>query len=79
MIKRAIIEILNEIDEDIVMYEGENLLDDGIIDSFTIVEIVTEISEKLKVNIDPDDITEINFKTVDSIIKLVENLMSENK
>ena len=39
-----ILQILNDIEEDIVLYEGENLFDDGIIDSFTIVEILSEIN-----------------------------------
>lgn len=67
-------EILNDIDEDILQYNGENMLDEGIIDSFTIMEIIVEIEEKIGITINPDDITEENFKTIKAIVKLVEKI-----
>ncbi len=75
MVKKVIIEILNDIDDEIVEYNGLNLLDDGIIDSFTIMEIVTEISDRLNISISPDDIIEAHFKTVDDMVSFVESLM----
>lgn len=74
MIREIIIDILNDIDDEIIEYDGSNLLDAGIIDSFTIIEIITEIANKLKININPDDITETHFKTVDAIVNFVESL-----
>lgn len=74
MIKDKIIEILNDIDDEIVNYDGSNLLDDGIIDSFTIMEIVSEIGERLGIIIKPDDITEVHFKTIDAMTEFVESL-----
>lgn len=74
MIKETIISILNDIDEEIPEYDGPNLLDDGIIDSFVIMEIVTDVEDKLNIRIDPDDITEAHFKTIDAMIEFVESL-----
>lgn len=74
MIKEKIIEILKDIDEEIIGYCGDNLLDDGIIDSFTIIEIVADISDKIGIEIAPDEITEAHFKTIDAIVKFVESL-----
>ncbi len=71
-LKDIMIDILNEIDEEIVEFEGENLVEDGLLDSFTIVVIMTKIEEKLHITISPDDVTEDNFKSVDAIISLVE-------
>ncbi len=79
MIQDKIIAILNDIDEDIVEYDGKNLLDDGIIDSFTIMEIVSDISDKLQINIAPEDITEVHFKTVSNMIKFVESCLVADK
>lgn len=74
MIRETVIEILNDIDEEIVEYDGSNLLEDGVVDSFTIMEIVGEISDKLGIDISPDDITEAHFKTIDAIVEFVESL-----
>lgn len=74
MIRNIIVEILNDIDEDIVAYDGVNLLDEGIIDSFTIMEIVSDIEDRLKISINPNDITEAHFKTIDAMVKFVESI-----
>lgn len=74
MIRETIVEILNDIDDEIVEYDGSNMLDDGIIDSFTIMEIVAEIGERLKITINPDDITEAHFKTIDAMVEFLESL-----
>lgn len=68
------INILSDIDDEILMYDGANMIDDGIIDSFTIMEIVTEIEEKFDVEVNPDDVTEEHFKTLDAIVDFVESL-----
>lgn len=74
MIRETIIEILNDIDDEIVEYDGENLLEDGVVDSFTIMEIIGEISDRLGIDINPDDIIEEHFKTIDAIVEFVESL-----
>lgn len=70
--EEKIIEILNDIDEDIVQYEGEDLVEEGIIDSFTIVEILTEIEDKLDIKICIDDVIAENFKSIGTIVALIE-------
>lgn len=74
MVKEIIVEILNDIDDEILMYDGENMIDEGVIDSFTIMEIVAEIEEKFNCKIDPDDVTEEHFKSIDAIVIFVESL-----
>lgn len=74
MVRTKIIEILNDIDDEIIEYDGVNLLEDGLIDSFTIMEIVSEITDRLKIHINPDDITEVHFKTIDAMVEFVESL-----
>lgn len=74
MTKEIMINILSDIDDEILMYDGANMIDDGIIDSFTIMEIVTEIEEKFDVEVNPDDVTEEHFKTLDAIVDFVESL-----
>jgi len=74
MVKEIIVDILNDIDDEILKYDGENMIDDGVIDSFTIMEIVAEIEEKFNCKIAPDDVTEEHFKSLDAIVTFVESL-----
>ena len=74
MVKEISVDILNDIDDEILKYDGENMIDDGVIDSFTIMEIVAEIEEKFNCKIAPDDVTEEHFKSLDAIVTFVESL-----
>ncbi len=73
MIKDIIIKIIEDIDEEILQYDGPNMFEDGIIDSFAIVELVSDIEKEMKIKIKPEEITEENFKTVDSIVEFVKS------
>ena len=75
MIKEQIIDILNDVDDDITKYDGDNLIDDGIIDSFTIIGIITEIKEQLNIVIPAESIKESHFRTIDNIVEFVSSFM----
>ncbi|MBQ3419573.1 MAG: acyl carrier protein [Erysipelotrichaceae bacterium] len=72
--KEKILEILDEINEDIRNYDGENIIADGLIDSLSIIDLVAELCDTFDVNISAKYIVEDNFKSVDAIVKLVESL-----
>ncbi len=74
MLNETIIKILNDIDEDITAYSGDDMITDGIIDSFTIMEIINDLSEKLDIDIPVESITRQNFRTVSSIVEMVKNI-----
>ena len=63
--------ILNEIDEEIIEYDGDNLIDEGLVDSFAIVTILAMVEEKMHISVNPEDVKETNFKTVASIVDLI--------
>ena len=75
--KERVLEILKEINEDIVDYDGDNLLTDGIIDSLSVIDLVAELSDAFDIDITAKYIVEENFKSVDAIISLVEQLMND--
>ena len=62
--KDKLIAMLDDIDEDIVRFDGEDLFDAGIIDSFYIIEIVNEIEKTFGVEICADDVIGENFRSV---------------
>ena len=72
-----LLDILNQIRSDID-YENENaLVDDGILDSFDIVSIVSELSMEYDIDISIDDMTAENFNSAEAMLKLVERLIDE--
>ncbi len=71
--KEKIIEILMDLVPDFEYSDDVKLLEDGILDSFDIVNLVLEINEEFGINIGVEDVNEDNFETVDSILKLVED------
>jgi acyl carrier protein len=69
--KARIIEILTEIRSEFDFTEEVNFIDNGMLDSFDIVTLVTAIDEEYKISIDGTDIIPDNFSTVDSIVTLL--------
>ena len=55
--------------------DGVNLITEGLIDSFEVVNIVMELEEEFNVEIDAEEVVAENFETVDAIIALLERVM----
>lgn len=53
-------------------YEGDNLFEDGIMDSLEWMALVIAIEDTYDLEMDPDDITEENFRTLDEMCLLVD-------
>lgn len=75
--KEQILEILTDIRPDIDFETEDGLVTKGILASFDIVTIVTELSDEFDVSITPKDLVPANFDTLDSIVALVEKLSEE--
>ena len=67
--REKIIEILNEICPGNDFENETAIIDDGIIDSPDISELMEEFDVQLGVN----DLTPENFNSVDAIVELIEN------
>lgn len=72
--KEKIFNVLAEINEDIVLYKGENLFDAGILDSLQAVNLVAELEDALDIDIDARYVVEENFKTKEAIVAMVERI-----
>lgn len=69
-----IISILNEVDEEIGTYDGENMIEDGIISSFDMLEIITELEKEFHIKIKADYINAHYFANIKSIIEMVKEI-----
>lgn len=75
--REQIFNILNELNDDFKQYQGDDMIRDHILDSFTIMELVASIEDFNSIEIDAEDIVVDNFKTVDTILKLVEKYIKD--
>lgn len=66
-----IIEILKGIRDDVDFTTEKNLIDGNILESFDVVTIVAEITDKFGINIKASDIIPENFNSAEDILNLV--------
>ncbi len=73
--KEEILEVLRESNEEIVEDMDRDLLASGILDSFDIVRLVVDFEEAFSRQIDVDLVIPDNFRTANSIVKLMESIL----
>lgn len=75
--REKVVEVLCRVNPKIANDIEADLLETGLIDSFEIVNVVMELESTLNIEIDPELVSPENFQTVDTIVKLVESIVSE--
>ena len=71
MIKNKIIEILTELRPEFDFSKDINFIDQGMLDSFDVVSLVTSLDEHFGISIDGMDILPENFSSIDKIEELL--------
>lgn len=66
-----IYEMLEEIKPEHNFKESENFVEDGMVDSFDIISLVSMLEEEYGIVVDGLDVLPENFATVDAIAELV--------
>jgi acyl carrier protein len=69
--KNQIIEILNGIRPEFEFGLETNFISQGMLDSFDLITLVTELDEAFGISIDGTDILPENFESIDSIEALL--------
>lgn len=70
--KEQIIKILTELRPEFdFSQEGVNFIEEGMLDSFDMVNLVSELDSTYGISIDGVDILPENFATVDAIVSLL--------
>lgn len=67
-----ILEILNGLRPEFDFTSSPDFIGDGMLDSFDIVSLVTELEDNFNITVDGEDIIPDNFSSVDAIITLIE-------
>lgn len=73
--KEKVMEILAEVNDEILDYDGDNLIESGLLDSFQIVDLVGMFEEEFDIEIDAELVVVENFRTKEAIIKMLEGIL----
>ena len=77
--KEQILALLSEVLPQIDFTASDTLVDDGILDSLSIVTLVSELSMEFGVIFDMNQLEPKNLNSIDAIVETVENLQKEGK
>ncbi len=73
--EEKIISILDDYNEAIKDYKGENMMADGLLDSFELIGIVSDLEEEFDIEIDAKYVVTKNFANKDAVVALVKQLV----
>lgn len=76
-IRERVLEAICEVNDEIMEKQDKDLLLNAVIDSFDIVSMVVELEDAFDIEINAEDITPEHFRTVDSIVGLIEGIIKE--
>ncbi|MCE5224873.1 MAG: acyl carrier protein [Porphyromonadaceae bacterium] len=69
--EKTIIAILNELRPEFDFSESVNFIEEGMLDSFDVINLVNALDNEFGISIDGSDILPKNFSSVDGIIELL--------
>lgn len=75
--KERILKLLEEIQPDIDFENETALIDDSLLESFDVIQIVTSLMDEFDISIDADDIEPENLNSLDAICAMVERKLAE--
>ena len=75
--KDTIIDILSEIVEDVDFESCNTLIDDGVLSSLDIIQLIGALNDEFDISIPATEIIPANFNSVDAMCAMVEKLADE--
>ena len=75
--KERILKLLEGIKPDIDFENETALIDDSLLESFDVIQIVTSLMDEFDISIDADDIEPENLSSLDAICAMVERKLAE--
>lgn len=72
-----LLEILEDLRPDVDFAKETALIDDGILTSFDIISLVSEINDAFEVDIAVEDLLPENFNSADNMMELITRLEEE--
>ena len=75
--KDTIIDILSELVEDVDFTSCTTLIDDGVLSSLDIIQLIGALNDEFDISIPATEIIPANFNSVDAMCAMVERLADE--
>ena len=73
----TLMEILEDVQPDVDFESCDTLIDDGLLDSFAILSIVSELEDQFEISVSPADIIPENFNSAQALWAMVQRLQAE--
>ena len=70
-----VLKLVRDLTENNDVQFNTNLLDEGILDSLTTIELISKLEDEFKINIDSEDLNHQNFNTVSNIDALIQKIL----
>lgn len=77
-IEEKVLDILREVSDELVTYEGENMLKDGLINSLGFVNLIPDLEDVFDIEIDPALLDAEHFGNKNKIVSTITTLLSSN-
>jgi len=75
--KDTILDILSEIAEDADLESCTTLIDDGVLSSLDVIQLIGALNDEFDISIPATEIIPANFNSVDAMVKMVAKLADE--
>ena len=69
-----LLKILQEVKPGAVFENVDDLVEEGILDSLTIVELISVLEDEYEIEVTMEEFVPENFKTVDTILDMIDRL-----
>lgn len=69
-----LMEILKDIDPDIDYEREDHLIDDGLLDSMEVLELVSTLEDEFDIEVTPTELVPDNFNSAESMWEMIQRL-----
>jgi len=76
---KAILNILKQIRPECNFTESKDFLNEGLLDSFDIVTLVSKLEQKFNISIDGQDVTPENFKDLETLENFIRRYLKRDE
>ncbi len=76
-VKEKVYSFLEDIRSEIDFRNSENFIEDGYLDSFDIIELVSDIEGEYQISLRGIEVIPENFETIDSIVALIKKHLNQ--
>lgn len=71
---KELLELLEEVKPGVEFESSQNMIEEGLIDSFDMINIIANINEKFDIDFSVAEIIPENFETVKSLYEAIERI-----